>query len=134
MTELSKVEALASQLDEKDRLAIAGLIDLKTDDDRDKVLRKLDTIESRFDAKFEAMDIKFDAKFEAMDAKFDTRLDAMESKFDTRLEAMDNKFDAKFEAIDTRLDALENRFGDFKWFVGAGFALLGILTTALRLL
>ncbi len=97
MTELSKVEALASRLEEKDRLAIAGLIDLKTDEDRDKVLGKLDTIESKFDAKFEAVD----AKFDALDSKFDT---------------------------------LESRLGDFKWFVGVGFAFLGALVTALRLI
>ncbi len=72
MTELSKVEALASRLEEKDRLAIAGLIDLKTDEDRDKVLGKLDTIESKFDAKFDALESKFDAKFDALDSKFDT--------------------------------------------------------------
>ncbi len=115
MTELSKVEALASRLEEKDRLAIAGLIDLKTDEDRDKVLRKLDTIESKFDAKFDAFESKFDAKFEAVDAKFEA-------------------VDAKFDALDSKFDTLESRLGDFKWFVGVGFAFLGALVTALRLI
>ncbi len=126
MTELSKVEALASRLEEKDRLAIAGLIDLKTDEDRDKVLGKLDTIESKFDAKFDA----FASKFDALESKFDAKFDTLESKFDAKFEAVD----AKFDALDSKFDTLESRLGDFKWFVGVGFAFLGALVTALRLI
>ena len=100
MVNLSKLEALALQLNEKERLAIAGLIDLKTEDDMDKVLNKLDAIESKFDAKFDTIESKFDAKFDAVDAKFDT---------------------------------LERRFSDFRWFIGGGFTLIGILITALKL-
>ena len=121
MVNLSKLEALALQLNEKERLAIAGLIDLKTEDDMDKVLNKLDAIESKFDAKFDA----FDAKFDAVDAKFD----AIKSDFDAKFDAVD----AKFDAFDAKFDTLERRFSDFRWFIGGGFTLIGILITALKL-
>ena len=107
MVNLSKLEALALQLNEKERLAIAGLIDLKTEDDMDKVLNKLDAIESKFDAKFDAVDAKFDA--------------------------IKSDFDVKFDAVDAKFDTLERRFSDFRWFIGGGFTLIGILITALKL-
>ena len=125
MVNLSKLEALALQLNEKERLAIAGLIDLKTEDDMDKVLNKLDAIESKFDAKFDTIESKFDAKFDAVDAKFD----AIKSDFDAKFDAVD----AKFDAFDAKFDTLERRFSDFRWFIGGGFTLIGILITALKL-
>ena len=139
MVNLSKLEALALQLNEKERLAIAGLIDLKTEDDMDKVLNKLDAIESKFDAKFDAFDAKFDAvdaKFDAIKSDFDAKFDAVDAKFDAIKSDFDVKFDAvdaKFDAFDAKFDTLERRFSDFRWFIGGGFTLIGILITALKL-
>lgn len=69
MTKLSKYHELVSQLDKDNVVAIIGLIDLKTEEDMDKVLNKLDAMDQKFEARLDAMDQKFEAKFDAMDHK-----------------------------------------------------------------
>lgn len=57
MTQLSTLVGLVGKLSEEQREAIAGLIDLKTEGDMDKLLARFDA----FEAKLDAMDQKFDA-------------------------------------------------------------------------
>ena len=66
MTKLSKYHDLVSKLDEDKVVAIVGLIDLKTEDDMDKVLNKLDTIESKIDARLDSLESKLDAKISSL--------------------------------------------------------------------
>ncbi len=54
-----------------DGFLILTFRNIKTEDDMDKVLNRLDAMESKFEARLDAMDSKFDAKFDALDSKID---------------------------------------------------------------
>ncbi len=60
MVDLNKIAVNLKVLPLEEQEAIVNLIQLKTETDMDKVLNKLDAMETKFDAKFEAMDSKFD--------------------------------------------------------------------------
>ncbi|MEZ7416244.1 hypothetical protein, partial [Neisseria gonorrhoeae] len=64
-------------------------IDLKTEDDMEKVLNKLDFMTQNFDA----------------------RLDAFEKSVDARISSFEKSVDARFSAIDTKINAIY-------WFIG----------------
>lgn len=66
MSQLSKTNALLENLPENNRQAIAGLIDLKTEGDVERVLNKLDS----FDARLDVLEIKMEQKFELIDERF----------------------------------------------------------------
>lgn len=66
------LNAAANELNEQDRQALLKVIDLKVEDDMDKVLAKID---SKFDSKFAQFDSKFaqiDSKFEHMEGRIST--------------------------------------------------------------
>ncbi|MGT9715331.1 hypothetical protein ACVWQ5_05010, partial [Neisseria gonorrhoeae] len=73
----------------QDAAAIVALIDLKTEDDMEKVLNKLDFMTQNFDA----------------------RLDAFEKSVDARISSFEKSVDARFSAIDTKINAIY-------WFIG----------------
>ena len=80
MPTLSEKHELLSSLNRQDAAAIVALIDLKTEDDMEKVLNKLD----------------FMAK----------RLDAFEKSVDARISSFEKSVDARFSAIDTKINAI----------------------------
>lgn len=102
MTTLTEVHEQLERLPPENRAATLALIDMKTEDDMDKVLNRLDSMQTKFDAKFDAIESKFDAKF-----------DAIESKFDSRFSELDSKI------------------GNIRWFIGTGFALIGAILVLL---
>ncbi|MBS9781917.1 MAG: hypothetical protein KGV56_05415 [Gammaproteobacteria bacterium] len=128
MFKLIDINSHLENLPNRGKTAILALIDTKMSNDMDKVLTKLDAMESKFDARLDAMESKFDARLDAMESKFDARLDAMESKFDARLDAMESKFDAKFEATDKRFIALESSIKGIRWWIGSSIAAFGSLS------
>ncbi|MDP8043640.1 hypothetical protein QJT99_04690 [Pasteurella atlantica] len=71
MVNLTQINDQLEKIPNDQRGAIVTLINIKTEDDMDKVLNRLDTIEAKFESKFDAIETKFDAKFDAIDAKFD---------------------------------------------------------------
>ncbi|EMU0381092.1 hypothetical protein ACES80_001038 [Neisseria gonorrhoeae] len=89
MPTLSEKHEVLSGLNRQDAAAIVALIDLKTEDDMEKVLNKLDFMTQNFDA----------------------RLDAFENSVDARISSFENSVDARFSAIDTKINAIY-------WFIG----------------
>ncbi|EMS2243134.1 hypothetical protein [Neisseria gonorrhoeae] len=89
MPTLSEKHEVLSGLNRQDAAAIVALIDLKTEDDMEKVLNKLDFMTQNFDA----------------------RLDAFEKSVDARISSFENSVDARFSAIDTKINAIY-------WFIG----------------
>lgn len=89
MPTLSEKHELLSGLNRQDAAAIVALIDLKTEDDMEKVLNKLDFMTQNFDA----------------------RLDAFEKSVDARISSFEKSVDARFSAIDTKINAIY-------WFIG----------------
>ncbi len=71
MSNLTNIFNQLQKLKTNQTEAIVALIDIKTEDDMDKVLNRLDAMESKFEARLDAMDSKFDAKFDALDSKID---------------------------------------------------------------
>ncbi len=61
MSNLTEINEQLESLPDHERKAIVALIDIKTEDDMDKVLNRLDAMDSKFDAKFNAIESKFDA-------------------------------------------------------------------------
>ena len=90
MSKLTEAAELLDQLPAESRRAITTLIDLKTEDNMDKVLNKLDSMTETFNARFELL----------------------EKTVDVRLKALADK-------IDTELDALTHRINAIYWFIGA---------------
>ena len=89
MPTLSEKHKVLSGLNRQDAAAIVALIDLKTEDDMEKVLNKLDFMTQNFDA----------------------RLDAFEKSVDARFSSFEKSVDARFSAIDTKINAIY-------WFIG----------------
>ena len=89
MPTLSEKHEVLSGLNRQDAAAIVALIDLKTEDDMEKVLNKLDFMTKNFDA----------------------RLDAFEKSVDARFSSFEKSVDARFSAIDTKINAIY-------WFIG----------------
>ncbi|WP_118997999.1 hypothetical protein [Neisseria polysaccharea] len=89
MPTLSEKHEVLSGLNRQDAAAIVALIDLKTEDDMEKVLNKLDFMTKNFDA----------------------RLDAFEKSVDARISSFEKSVDARFSAIDTKINAIY-------WFIG----------------
>ena len=90
MSKLTEAAELLDQLPAESRRAITTLIDLKTEDNMDKVLNKLDSMTETFNARF----------------------DLLEKTVDVRLKALDDKIDTKFDALTHRINAIY-------WFIGA---------------
>ena len=89
MSKLTETELL-DRLPEDSKQAITALIDLKVEDNMDKVLNKLDSMTETFNARFELL----------------------EKTVDVRLKALDDKIDTKFDALTHRINAIY-------WFIGA---------------
>ena len=64
--ELSELSKEIEHLPKKEKNAILALIDLKSRSDMEKVLNRLDAIESKFESKFNAIE----SKFNAIESKF----------------------------------------------------------------
>ena len=90
MSKLTETAALLDRLPEDSKQAITALIDLKVEDNMDKVLNKLDSMTETFNARFELL----------------------EKTVDVRLKALDDKIDTKFDALTHRINAIY-------WFIGA---------------
>ena len=90
MSKLTEAAELLDRLPEDSKQAITALIDLKVEDNMDKVLNKLDSMTETFNARFELL----------------------EKTVDVRLKALDDKIDTKFDALTHRINAIY-------WFIGA---------------
>ena len=90
MSKLTETAELLDRLPEDSKQAITALIDLKVEDNMDKVLNKLDSMTEIFNARFELL----------------------EKTVDVRLKALDDKIDTKFDALTHRINAIY-------WFIGA---------------
>ncbi|MBS9781916.1 MAG: hypothetical protein KGV56_05410 [Gammaproteobacteria bacterium] len=69
MSNLTNIFNQLQKLKTNQTEAIVALIDIKTEDDMEKVLNKLDSMESKFEARLNAMDSKFETKFNALESK-----------------------------------------------------------------
>lgn len=67
---MDDVTNAANALDSKNRDATVRLIDLKVEDDMEKVLNKIQHEFALMNGRLEYIDAKFEGKFEHMDAKF----------------------------------------------------------------
>ena len=90
MSKLTETAELLDRLPEDSKQAITALIDLKVEDNMDKVLNKLDSMTETFNARFELL----------------------EKTVDVRLKALDDEIDTKFDALTHRINAIY-------WFIGA---------------
>ena len=90
MSKLTETAELLDRLPEDSKQAITALIDLKVEDNMDKVLNKLDSMTETFNARFELL----------------------EKTVDVRLKALDDKIDTKFDALTHQINAIY-------WFIGA---------------
>lgn len=69
---ISEITQEINKIPQEQREAVSNLIDLKTNENMEKVIQEIRRLEDKFDNKFSAMEGKFDAKFEAVDSKFST--------------------------------------------------------------
>ena len=100
MPTLSEKHEVLSGLNRQDAAAIVALIGLKTEDDMEKVLNKLDF-----------MTKNFDARLDAFEKSVDVRFSSFEKSIDARFSSFEKTVDARFSAIDTKINAIY-------WFIG----------------
>jgi len=77
---------------------------------RDEFLDAMDRMDKRFEAidkRFDAMQQQMDKRFEAMQQQMDKRFDAMQRQMDKRFEAMQQQMDKRFEAVYKRFDDVD---------------------------
>ena len=96
MPTLSEKHELLSSLNRQDAAAIVALIDLKTEDDMEKVLNKLDFMAKRLDA---------------FEKSVDARISSFEKSLDARFSSFEKSLDARFSSIETKINGIY-------WFIG----------------
>ncbi len=84
MINLTKVADNLEAIPSNQREAIINLIDIKVESDMEKVLQKLDSMETKLDAKIDALETKFDTKIDALN----TKIDALDAKFSNKFKSM----------------------------------------------
>ena len=89
MPKLTETQELVSRLKPEEAAAIVALIDMKTEDDMDRVLNRLDVI--------------------------DARLGSLEKSVDARLTSLEKSVDARFNSLEKSVDA---RFNMLYWLIG----------------
>ena len=77
MPTLSEKHEVLSGLNRQDAAAIVALIDLKTEDDMEKVLNKLDFMSKNFDARLDAFEKSVDARISSLEKNVDTKINAI---------------------------------------------------------
>ena len=77
MSKLTETAELLDRLPEDSKQAITALIDLKVEDNMDKVLNKLDSMTETFNARFELLEKTVDVRLKSLDDKIDTKFDAL---------------------------------------------------------
>ena len=77
MPTLSEKHEVLSGLNRQDAAAIVALIDLKTEDDMEKVLDKLDFMSKNFDARLDAFEKSLDARISSLEKIVDTKINAI---------------------------------------------------------
>ena len=77
MPTLSEKHEVLSGLNRQDAAAIVALIDLKTEDDMEKVLDKLDFMSKNFDARLDAFEKSVDARISSLEKNVDTKINAI---------------------------------------------------------
>ena len=77
MPTLSEKHEVLSGLNRQDAAAIVALIDLKTEDDMEKVLDKLDFMSKNFDARLDAFEKSVDARISSLEKIVDTKINAI---------------------------------------------------------
>lgn len=87
--------------------ALLEVVDVKTDENMDKIIAKMEMGFNALNAKFEAID----AKFQVIDQKFEL-------------------VDERFEAMDIKFDSLEKRYTHMTWIIGLIVVIVGILIAA----
>jgi len=71
MSKLTETAELLDRLPEDSKQAITALIDLKVEDNMDKVLNKLDSMTETFNARFELLEKTVDVRLKALDDKIE---------------------------------------------------------------
>jgi len=94
------VHKVLSGLNRQDAAAIVALIDLKTEDDMEKSLNKLDS-----------MTKNFDARLDAFEKSLDTRISSFEKSLDARFSSFEKSLDARFSSIEAKINGIY-------WFIG----------------
>jgi hypothetical protein len=83
---LNDSNSIANGLDDQNRASILQLIDIKTENDMEKVLAKIDAKFAQLDSKFVQIDAKFlnmDARFTHLESKMDSKFAHVEDKIST---------------------------------------------------
>ena len=106
---LNKIDELADGIDDKSRSAVLGLIDLKTEDDMEKVM-------SQIRGMFTEMNTKMDNRFAQMDGKF--------AQIDGKFAQMDAIIDTKFTHVEASMTTI-------RWAIGVAGA---VITTLLAII
>ncbi len=95
------------KLEGLDKTHIEGifeLIDLKTDENMNLLIDKIDALSRKVDTKFDYLEQKFDTKFDYLEQKFDTKFDYLEQKFDTKFDSLNQKLDTSIEKVYLHVD------------------------------
>ena len=107
MPTLSEKHEVLSGLNRQDAAAIVALIDLKTEDDMEKSLNKLDSMTKNFDARLDGLD----TRIRSFEQSLDARISSFEKSLDARFSSFEKSLDARFSSIEAKINGIY-------WFIG----------------
>ena len=111
MPTLSEKHEVLSGLNRQDAAAIVALIDLKTEDDMEKSLNKLDSMTKNFDARLDAFEKSLDTRIRSFEQSLDARISSFEKSLDARFSSFEKSLDARFSSIEAKINGIY-------WFIG----------------
>ena len=105
MGNLSTLANYVEQLQQPQKQVLLKLIDLKVDGEMKEIIRSIQRLEERMDAKFERVDAKFEQ---------------MQTQMDIRFEHLQMQMDVRFDSVEKRFNMLFWLLGIFSTFITAG--------------
>lgn len=86
-------------LTKEDLQAISDLIDVKLDEQDNKIKKRFDEQDEKFNNRFDLQEQKFNNRFDLQEEKFNKRFDLQDEKLDKKIVLQDEKFDKKLNSL-----------------------------------
>ena len=88
--------------------AVVGLLIYSLADERNRIDRLEDTLNTRFaatDAKIDELDTRLSAKIDGLDTRLSAKIDGLDTRLSAKIDGLDTRLSAKIDGLDTRLSA-----------------------------
>ncbi len=99
---------------------ILNVIDMKVEDEKDRLVSMMNHMEDRLTLKMDNMETRLNARMDSIESSLNARMDSIEIRLDQRIDKVELRIDNVEKSLGKRMDLM-------LWFMGVGFTLLSVL-------